>query len=155
MSKGKELTGHEEPFALERMAKGYVYSCFSATTFIVLPIVFHYLFRIENSERVLSIDFVFFVSMIYLFLVIILVMFVVTIVPVTFIVIFSEIVTVCNCFYYSMSGIVVGILGGVTTEFGIASEFDIALLTGAGGVGGLVYWYVAGRNAGLGRWPRF
>jgi H+/Cl- antiporter ClcA len=80
-------------------------------------------------------------------------------VPALLLIILAEAARMRNVLYYGVAGAVVGLAAyfGSDVEFRLENTTDVApafhplqLAAGAGIVGGLVYWLLAGRNAG--RW---
>jgi len=78
-----------------------------------------------------------------------------SILPVTFILIVAEMFHIQHWIFYTLSGAAIGF--GVTgvMDDQVYSFFDLVSFISSGVLAGLVYWHVAGRDAGRGRWPRF
>ena len=83
------------------------------------------------------------------------VIFIVSIAPATFVLIFAEIYKIREFWYYLLFGVAIGLWGAFCTDFIVHKEFEIVLCASGGALAGLMYWRIAGRDAGQGTWPRF
>ncbi|MBO9426255.1 MULTISPECIES: hypothetical protein [Stappiaceae] len=144
------MTAHED-FALWRIMKGYFYGCVTAAIVLLIFLLLLSGYFSEATDRPTgSISAVFIVTLVLVFFA-----YALSILPVTFILITAEIFHIRHSIFYTLSGAVIGF--GVTRVIDdqVYTLFDLVSFMSSGALAGLVYWHIAGRDAGRGRWPRF
>ncbi|MGS4883516.1 hypothetical protein [Roseibium sp. MB-4] len=144
------MTAHED-FALWRIMKGYFYGCVTAAIVLLIFLLLLSGYFSEAIDRPTgSISAVFMVTLVLVFFA-----YALSILPVTFILITAEIFHIRQLIFYTLSGAVIGF--GVTRVIDdqVYTLFDLVSFMSSGALAGLVYWHIAGRDAGRGRWPRF
>ncbi|WP_428524830.1 hypothetical protein [Roseibium sp.] len=144
------MTAHEE-FALWRIMKGYFCGCVTAAILLLIFLLLLSGYFSEATDRPAgSIFVVFMVTLVLVFFA-----YALSILPVTLILITAEMFHIQHWIFYTLSGALIGFWITIVIDGQVYSLFDLASFMSAGALAGLVYWHVAGRHAGRGRWPRF
>ncbi|QDG77159.1 hypothetical protein [Labrenzia sp. PHM005] len=137
--------------APERILKGYLCACLVAAATVVLGVVIQFF----DLPEIIDISINYIAAHLVAYLLLFLITLIVAVLPASLVIIAGEVFSIRNVWYYMAPAAAVGFWVTWVIDGVQYSAFDTGVFVAAGALAGLMYWYVAGRDAARGSWPRF